>query len=360
MRRRRAIAAVAAVAVFLGLGTWLVTADRDEGAPQPPTRAYAATSDRDGHAYAAVERLQGGRWRAAVAREENGELDGAFGDDVPLENPRGIAVDSGGRVLVAGDRLTDGRRRLAVARFDHSGRLDRSFGRGGVATVAAGSGDAVAGGVVWSSRAGTVVVGDARDGDRHALAVATFPPAGGRARMLLVPDASAAGAALDRTDNAIVAGTDTRDGSAVLVRPADGAAPPVIRTRTRLTSASWRAVAVLPDGRLVVVGSGRDVDARSVIATQTFAPNGIPLAATTVRAGDGDAFGAAVAADRGGGVIVGATGIRGDAPQAFVVHLGHGGAAEPRGPGRVVGVLPGGAVLVDRWDGRVQRGALLR
>jgi hypothetical protein len=59
-------------------------------------------------------------------------------------------------------------------------------------------------------------------------------------------------------------------------------------------------------------------------------------------------------------VIVGATGIRGDAPHAFAVRLGRDGAADPRGPGRVVGVLPGGAVLVSRWDGRVQRGALVR
>jgi hypothetical protein len=366
MTTRGAVAAAVAVAIVVSVAGWLITRG-DNGSREPGTafRAYAADTDRGGRVFAAVERLDGGHWRAAVARADDAgrTLDPTFAD-VPLTNPRGVAVQSTGEVLVAGDRLVDGRRRMAVARVEPDGRLDRSFGANGVATIAAGSGDALARGVVGGAGKSAVVAGDARDGGHHVLAVAFLEPDGTGARVDLVPDASAAGAAIDRDGNAIFAGTDTRDGSAVLVRTGARQALTVTRAHTRLTSTAWRAVAAAPDGGAIVVGSGRGPDGRSLIAVQRFVPGGAPGAVAPIPAGEGDAYGRGVVIAPDGRITVGGTGTQGGHPAAFATPLGGTAAVTPaptlRGPGSLVALLPESTVLANRWDGNLQIAALLR
>jgi hypothetical protein len=363
MRRRAAIAAAAAAAIVAGLVVWLV-ARGDETAPQRPSgvRAYAAATDRGGRVFAAVERLEGHRWRTAIATANpaGGDLDPGFAD-LPVANPRGITVDAEDRILVAGDRVVDGRHRLAVARVTKDGQLDQSFGTGGVAAVSAGSADAVARAVVSLAGGGAVVVGDARDGDSHAVAIAYLGPSGRDPRVELVPGASAAGAALDRDGNLVVAGTGTRDGSAVLVRAGEGGRLQTTRARTDLTSTRWTAVAAAPDGGAVVVGSGRGAGARSLVAVQRFDAGGAPSSGSSaLPAGAADAFGTAVAVARDGRVTVGGTGVQGDRPAAFVATLGSSAPPAAAGRGALVALLPGGGAVVNRWDGDGLRAALLR
>lgn len=365
MRRRRVLAGVACAAIAVALAAWLVGAgDHEDPAARAHVRAHAAATDRSGRAFVAVERLdEDGRWRTAIAREagdRGGRLDPTFAADVPVDNPRAIAVQAGGAMLVAGDRVVGGRRQLALARVNRDGSLDRRYGTNGVATVAAGSGDALARGLAVGARSGTVVVGDARAGDRHALAVAFFDRRGRRALVELVPDASAAGAAVDRNGSAIAGGTDTRDGSAVFVRVTPGPRLATTRARTTLTNVRWRAIAATPNGGAVLVGSGRGLRTRSLIAVQRFGPRGAPGQRDAFAAGDGDAFGTGVSVAPDRRVTVAGTGVRDDRPTTFVTTLESAARPSARGSGALVALLPESAILVSRWTGEVQTAVLMR
>ena len=84
-------------------------------------------------------------YRTAVARYlPDGSLDPAFGAGIFVLPGRGypvaVAVDSKDRVLVAGsfsalNGTPSGRRKWGLARVTADGHLDRSFGRGGIATA---------------------------------------------------------------------------------------------------------------------------------------------------------------------------------------------------------------------------------
>jgi uncharacterized delta-60 repeat protein len=82
--------------------------------------------------------------RLLVARyDENGQLDDGFGDGgIALHDPAGdgtsasdLAVDDGGRVVVAGRTGAAGDPDFLVARFTADGDLDDSFGTDGATVV---------------------------------------------------------------------------------------------------------------------------------------------------------------------------------------------------------------------------------
>jgi hypothetical protein len=348
---------LAAVGAIVGV---IVSGGGDEAdEPKAATRAVGLGVDRSGRAFAAVERLDAGRWRLAIAPvRDGGGLDDARAVDIPIDRPAAIAAQGDNTLLVAGDRVVDGRRELAVARVTTAGRIDRSFGRGGVATFAAGDGDVVARGVAAHPRGGVVISADASEAGDHALAIVRTDADGRDAQTDSVPNVSAGGAATDAQGGALVAGTGTGDGSAVLVRLAGNGAPRVTRASTPLTSASWRAVAATGDGGAVLVGSGRDATQRSLVAVQPFGGDGNPTPARNIAVGRGDAYGEAVRVDRGGRIVVGADGVESDAPAAFVVTIAADGTParthERRTRGRLAGLTPERGVLTTDWDGERQ------
>lgn len=355
MRTRTAliVAAVALVGAALAL---ISRIGGEDAGGTTPTRAISLDVDASGRAFAVLEQLHDGQWRPAVAHVRGSATLDTSAADLPLEHPAAVVAQSDQRLFVAGERVVDGRRRLAVTRIDSNGRVDRTFGTGGVATFAVGDGDAAVRGLAWHPATGIVLVGDATDGDAHAMAIVRTGDDGRDPRVDLVRDATAGGADAVAS-GALAAGTDTGDGSTVLVRlPRDGR-PRVTRARTRLTSATWRAVAASQDGGAAIVGSGRDRDARSVVAVQRFTPSGAPSAPQAIPVGQGDAYGAAVRMARAGRVVVGANGVERDRPAAFVVILdpqSRVSDAGRRASGRVAGVTAGGALLTTRWDGRRQ------
>ncbi len=192
------------------------------------------------------------------------------------------------------------------------------------------------------------------EGERHFIAVARVQGDRGPTSVKPVYDASAGGATTDRAGRVLVAGTATNDGAPVLARLGPGSGLEVARGSTRLTSATWRAVAALPDGRAVVVGSGRGAGARSVIAVQPFAPDGSPGAATATAVGDSDAYAAGAAVDDEGRVLVAASGIDGERPAAFVLTVGTRGPPRRAADGRAAGIAPSGQLVASRWDGERQ------
>ena len=123
-------------------------------------RLLGITAGRDGKVYAVGYVATAGDQAMAVARiTGDGSLDTTFSDDGYAtvnvaaggkagETSRGVAVQSSGKVVVAGPfehdpaaegdgaRDTD----IAITRFDASGRLDATFGAGGTTKVDLGAG----------------------------------------------------------------------------------------------------------------------------------------------------------------------------------------------------------------------------
>lgn len=160
-------------------------------------RFMAVAPAADGKTYAAgFVTLSGGDQAMALARlDAKGALDKSFGKDgvasvnvaiggKAVEVARSIAVQSNGKVVIAGPvehdvtatgdaaKDTD----VALVRFDADGKVDASFGKGGVSVLDLGDGKAV----------GTSFVGDASwglgnlAGDRLALFASTLAQGAGR------------------------------------------------------------------------------------------------------------------------------------------------------------------------------------
>jgi hypothetical protein len=358
--RRRRVAALAVYAAVVAAATGLLATQVDEDRRQEgpvPARGQALAIGRDGRAVALVERFDGGAWRTALVRE------GARRPfaTVPVEGPAALALQRDGRLLVAGSRVQSGRRVLAVARVTADGVLDERFGDAGVATVAAGSGDAVARGIAVGG-GGIVVAADARDGPSGAIATATLSDTGRPVQSELIPGASAGGAAADAHGGVLVAGTRAADGAAVVARIAPGGARDpaygnagVAQLAPELESATWRSIAATPDGGAVVVGSGRDAQRRSLIAAIVVRPKGLAAERFAVAAGDSDAFGSGASLNRYGTLLAAGTASEAGRPFAVTVALNPGGVPAPtparRAPGRLAGIATD-VVLTTFWDGR--------
>ena len=127
------------------------------------SRFMAITTAPDGKMYAAgFTGLSGGDQALAVARfDAAGALDKSFGKDgvasvnvaiggKAAEIARGVVVQSSGKIVIAGpvehDPTASGDAAkdtdVALVRFDSTGKLDTTFGKGGVAVVDYGTGKA--------------------------------------------------------------------------------------------------------------------------------------------------------------------------------------------------------------------------
>ena len=88
--------------------------------------------------------LAGCDWNLALARyDHDGSLDGSFGRGGRVRSgltfaPRAVAIDSRDRIVVAGSSAARGEARFALARYKPNGTLDRSFGSDGVVTTSMG------------------------------------------------------------------------------------------------------------------------------------------------------------------------------------------------------------------------------
>ena len=113
----------------------------------------------------------------------------------------GAAIQTDGKVLMAGQTTVAGRKVLAAVRLVPTGALDTGFGTGGAVTLAAGSGDAGALAVAVQADGRVLVAGNADNGGTGLdLAAARWSAAG-------VPDASFGSSGVAVLD---VAGTDDR------------------------------------------------------------------------------------------------------------------------------------------------------
>jgi uncharacterized delta-60 repeat protein len=117
----------------------------------------------------------------------DGGLDAEFGDSGFVTTPLGdgrsqaldLTLDRQGRIIAAGVARQGDRDVFALARYRPDGRLDPSFGGGGVALDAAGSSYASLGDVALGPDSTLLAAGQAVDGEgRPRMAIARFTEAG--------------------------------------------------------------------------------------------------------------------------------------------------------------------------------------
>ena len=149
--------------------------DTSFGSGGTATMLYQALSDN----FAAAVRMQGKRILAAGAfgsyvallrLRPNGSLDPSFGErsDGTTLNPQGawatsLAVQSDGRIVLAGGRVEGAKLNFAVARYSREGYLDSSFGPDGWVTARLSTGQDVAHAVTVEGDGRIVAAGAANE-----------------------------------------------------------------------------------------------------------------------------------------------------------------------------------------------------
>lgn len=218
-------------------------------------RFMAAAAGADGKMYAAGVVAKGTDWQMAVARfDAAGKPDASFGTaGVAVANvavggknaeiARAVVVQSDGKVVIAGPYEKDVAATgdaakdldVAVVRFDTAGKLDTTFGTGGIAKLDFGPGKAVN---------ATTYVADSPWG------LGALP-----GRKLVVFGTTAAAAA-DRTDADYVLAGVTATGTLDTTFGTAG----YTKTDLKNSGDSARHVAVQPDGKILASGYSRDGD----------------------------------------------------------------------------------------------------
>ena len=117
---------------------------------------------------------------ALVRYTSSGALDTSFGTGGKVTTPigsgtdfgRAVALQSDGKIVVAGSSTSGGKDDFALVRYTSSGALDSGFGTGGKVTTPFGSGNAVA----LQSDGKIVVAGSSNNGSLNDFAVARYQP----------------------------------------------------------------------------------------------------------------------------------------------------------------------------------------
>ncbi len=185
----------------------------------PYDEAYAVAVQSDGKIVLAGKTGSGSSTNIALARlNSNGALDTTFSGDGRLTKDvngntdvvRGVTVLSSGHILVAGSTLDGSRYQFALLKYTSSGQLVTSFGSNGVATAAFNN-SALANGLIEQPDGSTILFG------KHYphTAVARFDPTGQRDQsfgsdgMVTIEHGTASNASsgvLDADGNIVLAG----------------------------------------------------------------------------------------------------------------------------------------------------------
>jgi len=224
----------------------------------------------------------------AIARyNANGTLDAAFNgtgkataDFSKLDYGRGVAVQSDGKIVVAGDAAHGDGRTFAVARFNANGTPDLSFNKTGKVTTDFGSGNAEARGVAVQSDGKIVVAGFASTDGTEKSALIRYNPDGtldtsfgGTGKVLTLVGMSgsnATGIALQNDGKIVSAGyainNSGRDRDFAIVRyNPNGSLDTSFNGSGKVTKAvndydgKCEAVALEKDGKIVAAGAALTV-----------------------------------------------------------------------------------------------------
>jgi uncharacterized delta-60 repeat protein len=286
----------------------------------------------------------------AAAATQVGLLDSAFGGDgrvttdlsaaVPTEDGiSDVAVQPDGKIIAAGLRNSSTDQWMAIARYLPDGRLDKTFGGGGVALTHF-RGGAFAREVALQPDGKIVAAGDTWIGSPRfvsAFAVARFNSDGtldktfstdGRVRTPIGDDDSYAFALALQSDGRIVVGGGATEAGASVFAIArytadgslDGSFGAGGTTTTSFgTPEAWASdVAVQADGDIVAVGIAGSAQNGSAIALARYGSDGSADATfgtggiVTTSFGDAQAQGSGLTLQPDGKIVVGGTDASGD------------------------------------------------
>ncbi len=191
---------------------------------------------------------------------------------------RATAVQSDGKLVVAGYRHNGVNRDFAVIRFNANGSVDTDFGTGGIATTQIGFGDDEAQAVALDASGNIVVAGSSWNGSNHDVAVVVYDSDGE-----LETDFS--------SDGKVVTGVGSGNDFG-------------------------RAVALQSDGKIVVAGYSHNGSNHDFAAVRYHADgsldntfgdvvgDGVRSGRTTSAVGSGHDYGQALALDANGNIVV--------------------------------------------------------
>ena len=197
-----------------------------------------------------------------------------------------IASQPDGKIVVAGYSWGPGEIHFALVRYTRHGGRDRTFSRDGKVSTAIRDG-AAARGVAIQPAGRIVAAGFAIVGHHDRFAVARYKPSGaldrsfrgdGRLTTALGTQAAGTAMALQRDGKIVVVGSSDQKFAVVRYKPSgrldrtfsgDGK----VRTRIGIVYAEARAVAIAPDGKIVVAGEAR-INGKSRFAVVRYRPNG--------------------------------------------------------------------------------------
>jgi uncharacterized delta-60 repeat protein len=339
---------------------------------------YGVAVDSQDRVVVAGVSVSGSDWDFAVARyTAAGELDTSFGGgDGKLttaigpsaDSGWGVAVDSAGRIIVAGQSHNGSDSDFAVVRYTSAGELDTTFGTDGKVTTAIGSSTDWGRAVVVDSQGRVVVAGYSYNGSDEDFAVARYTAAGVLDTSFgggdgIVTTAIGSGTdsgyavAVDSQDRVVVAGYSdsgsdwdfavARYTSAGVLDISFGGGDGKQTTDFGSGTDSAYGVAVDSDDRVVVAGesyNGNNDDfavvryTSSGVLDASFSSNGV----VKTEIGTGDDKGFAVAIDSEGRIVVAGESFNGSNEDFTVVR--YAGASLPGAPTGVAGMSGDGQV----------------
>ncbi len=148
-----------------------------------PDYANAVAIQRDGKIVTAGYTSNGSNFDFAVVRyKTDGSLDPTFGTGGKVVTPIGsgadyanaVAIQSDGRIVVAGATHNGSNYDFALVRYNTSGSLDTAFGTGGKIVTPIGSGNDLAEAVAIQSNGEIVAAGYTSTGAANAFALARY------------------------------------------------------------------------------------------------------------------------------------------------------------------------------------------
>lgn len=225
--------------------------------------ARAVAMQPDGRAVAAggIAPRGGGGGLALVRFTRTGKQDTSFGRNGKVLTPDGqagaVAIQADGKILAAGER---GSNRFALTRFTSRGRLDRSFGSGGTVVTGFGSGGEVYPTALAIQSDGKLVVAGPRFiNGRTDLALVRYRSSGrldpsfGKGGRVMARAGEPSAVAVQQDGKIVVVAA-----SAILRYRADGTLDPSfgVGGKVAIDPGFGAALAIQADGKLVIAGTG--------------------------------------------------------------------------------------------------------
>jgi uncharacterized delta-60 repeat protein len=234
----------------------------------------------------------------ATRLNANGQPDATFGNRglvaIPIggtaevDSGDGLALQSDGKIVIAGTGTASGQLQFAAIRLDQNGSLDQSFGQGGIAMVAIGQ-DAIANGVVIDTAGNIDLSGTAQIAGTNHFAAARLTPAGqldhtfgSGGVTVLAPTAAAWGMGEQADGSLVIAGQQLYNGTMayIVARLTPSGAPDagfgkggIVTLPIGQTAVAY-AMAITPGGQIVVSGNATSSSGSWIVPTVELNPDG--------------------------------------------------------------------------------------